>query len=118
MKQTNQNPKSHHKLRSFFSSIFGIMAVILILSSITVVWLNRTLIDTNTYVATVVPIVNKPSVQNFIANKVSTQLVKSVPISNLATALLPASDLNGSLSSNQQLTLVKAITQSDTISII
>jgi hypothetical protein len=65
----------HHKLRSFFSSIFGIIAVFLIMASISVVWLNRTLVSTSTYVGTVAPMVTKPAIQNMIADKVSTQLI-------------------------------------------
>ena len=119
MNETNQTiTKKHHKLRSFFSAIFGIIAVILILMSINVVWLNRTLINTTAYTDTVVPILSKPNVQNFIAQNVSKQLVNSGPINDIASALLPASDLNQNLSSDQLKALVKPIVQSDIVGII
>ena len=118
----NKNIKNtthkHKKLRSFFSSIFGIAAVFFLMMSITVVWLNRTLIDTGTYVSTVAPLVTKPDVQIFIANKVSSQLVKNAPIQQLASALLPASDLNQGFSSAQLSNLVQPIVQSDVVNIL
>ena len=120
-KQKNQESKlkpKHHKLRSFFSSIFGIAAVFFIISCITVVWLNRMLIDNHTYVSTVSPLVSKPAVQNLIADKLSNQLIYESPINNVAQALLPSSDLNGSNSPAQLKALVKPIIESDIIGIL
>jgi len=117
-KQKDKLKPKHHKLRSFFSSIFGIAAVFFIISSITVVWLNRTLIDNQTYVSTVSPLVSKPTVQNLIADKLSNQLIYESPINNVAQALLPASDLNGSNTPAQLKSLVKPIIETDIISIL
>jgi hypothetical protein len=117
--ESNTTPtRRHHRLKAFFSLVFGIVAVFLIMTSITVVWLNRTLIDNSTYVGTVTPMVTKPPIQNFIADKVSTQLISSAPIDGLAQAVLPASDLSKNLSSAQLKILVKPIIQSDIVGII
>ena len=120
-KQKDQNDKSktkHHKLRSFFSSIFGVAAVFFIVSSVTVVWLNRTLLDNKTYVTTVSPLVSKPAVQNLIANKLSNQLIHQSQINEVAQAVLPTSDLNGSNTPSQLKILVKPIIESDIVGII
>jgi len=108
----------HHKLRSFFSSIFGMIAVFFIISSITVVWLNRTLIDNNTYVSTISPLVSKTNVQNLIADKLSDQLLSNSPISNVAQALLPSSDLTVSNDQTQLKNLVKPIIKTDVVGIL
>jgi hypothetical protein len=39
------------------------------MSSILVVWANRTLTDTATYTQTVAPLVTQPEVQQFVADK-------------------------------------------------
>ncbi len=85
----------HHRVRTFFASIAGAIAVYLILASVTVVWLNRTLTDTNTFVATVGPLASKPAVQNFVAEKVADQIVQNAPTQDLANQLLPASQIKG-----------------------
>lgn len=117
-KQKDTLKPRHRKLRSCFSSIFGIATVFFIISSITVVWLNRTLINNNTYVSTVSPLVSKPAVQNLIADKLSNQLISNSPINNVAQALLPAGDITGSNDSNQLKTLVKPIIESDIVGIL
>jgi flagellar basal body-associated protein FliL len=113
-----QSSKKHHKVRSFFSSIFGIAAIWLLMMSIIVIWLNRTLISTPTYVSTVGPIVLKADVQNLIANKVTTQLLKSAPINDMASSLLPANDLNQDFSTNQLKALLQPMIENDIISIL
>jgi len=117
-KQKQKSTTKHQKLRSFFSSMFGIIAVFLIMASISVVWLNRTIVSTSTYVGTVAPMVSKPAIQNFIADKVTNQLINSSPINNIASGLLPATDLNKGLDSSQLKALVKPIIQADVISIV
>jgi hypothetical protein len=93
--QTPQTTQPHHRVRTFFASLFGILAISLVLSSLVIVWLNRTLTDTNTYVKTVAPLATKPAVQVFIAQKASDELVKNAPIDDLAKALLPAGQDSG-----------------------
>lgn len=97
--QTSPKPQTppvqvHHRARTFFASLFGIIAVWLILASVITVWLNRTLTDTNTYVAVVAPLATKPAVQDFVAQKVTEQLIKNAPTPDLASGLLPASQVN------------------------
>ncbi|HSW79442.1 MAG TPA: hypothetical protein VLG47_01570 [Candidatus Saccharimonadales bacterium] len=90
VKSSNKPSEPSHKARTFFSALLGTVAVYLILMSITVVWLNRTLTDTNTYVATVGPLVSKPEIQNYVADKVTDQILQNAPTVDLAKKLLPA----------------------------
>lgn len=80
-----------HHVRTFFAGLLGTIAVSLILLSITVVWLNRTLTDNATYVATVTPLATKPAIQNFIAEKLTEQILNSSQTQDLALTLLPPS---------------------------
>jgi len=93
MQNKNKTPPKAHHARTVFASLFGTLAVFLILSSVISVWLNRTLTDTKTYVAVVGPLATKPDIQNFIAKKASEALAKNVPPQDAAVALLPPSAL-------------------------
>jgi len=119
IRMVNQKQKvqhSHH-VRTFFASLFGTLAVVLILVSILVVWLNRTLTDTNTFSSTVAPLVTKPAIQNFVAQKVSDQLSQNVSPQNLVTTLLPSVQTAGK--TDQQLTaLVQPVIKSSVVSIV
>ncbi|CAN5195968.1 hypothetical protein BH11PAT4_BH11PAT4_8890 [soil metagenome] len=88
-------PTAPHHVRTFFAAIFGIVAFVLILASILVVWLNRTLLDTSTFVATVSPVTQERDVQNFIADKLTTQLLESAPTEDIAGMLLTEAERAG-----------------------
>ncbi len=85
----------HHPVRTLFAALFGTLAVLLILSSLVSVWLNRTLTNTNTFVSVVAPLASTPSIQNFAAQKVSEELLKNAPTQDLANALLPPTSVTG-----------------------
>lgn len=63
--------------------------MILVAASVLVVWANRTLTDTNTYVQTVGPVLEQPALQDAIANKLTEQIMGSVSLKDLAAGLLP-----------------------------
>ncbi|HEY5267810.1 MAG TPA: hypothetical protein VII94_01595, partial [Candidatus Saccharimonadales bacterium] len=107
-----------HKVRSFFSAISTIVGIYLILSSISVIWLNRTLTNTPTYVNTVAPLVTKPAIQKYIAQEVTTAILKNSPTQSLASALLPASEAASSLNVNQLNALMRPIIEADAIKIV
>ena len=105
--QTTTTTTNHNPARTFFASLFGFFAVLLILSSIVSIWMNRTLTNTDTFVAVVAPLASKPEVQAFVAQKASEQLVKNAPTQDLANLLLPA----GSEASTQTDAQLKALLQ-------
>lgn len=87
----------HHYIRTTFSSLFGFIALGLIIASILVVWIDRTLTNTDEYVRTVAPLVTKPDVQNFVVDKASDGLLKNkdAPVQDIATQLLGADQVAG-----------------------
>ncbi|MCA9325572.1 hypothetical protein KDA23_05950 [Candidatus Saccharibacteria bacterium] len=82
----------HHRLRTVAAAILGTLAISLILASLLVVWMNRTLTDTNTFVSSVGPIVSKPEVQQLIATEISDQVVKQIPVKDAARELLSSGE--------------------------
>src|SRR5229473_3289922 len=93
--KTPPAPLVHHYVRTMVSALFGAIAVILIAAGILVVWANRTLTDTNTYVQTVGPVIERPELQDFVATKVTNQLLESAPAPDMASTLLPADQAAG-----------------------
>jgi hypothetical protein len=106
-------PKSRHYVRMFFASVFGSLALSLIFASILVVWLNRTLTDTNTYVRTVAPLASSPDIQNFIALTASDAIVKNAPPLEAAAVLLPPAEITGKTPEQLQLAIKTVV--SDTV---
>jgi hypothetical protein len=107
-----------HKVRSFFAAVSAIIGIYLILSSISVIWLNRTLTNTDTYVSTVAPLVTKPAIQKYIAQEVTTAILKNSPTENLASALLPASEVTTNLNTEQLNNLIRPIIEADATKIV
>ncbi len=95
MNKSAGDVSKHHYVRTIVSSIFGVIALWLIILSILVVWLNRTITDTNTYVSTVTPLASQPAVKDFIRQKIDEQITKSVSDSDLAQQLLTSSQIQG-----------------------
>jgi hypothetical protein len=92
----DDRPVQHqsHRVRSFFSWVFGLLAIYFLTLSIVVFWLNRTVLDTNTYVSTVSPLVTKPDIQNYIATKVTTEILNNSPTNDLAVQLIGPASVN------------------------
>jgi len=84
----NQLTQSHG-VRTFFAGLAGTLAVYLLLTGITSVWLMRTLTDTPTFVQTVAPLATKPAIQKFVAKTVADAMLSGNPPEQVA-ALLPA----------------------------
>lgn len=107
-----------HHVRTFFASIAGTIAVYLIISSVSIIWLNQTISNTSVYVNTVAPLVQKPAIQNFIAQKVANEIVDNVPMQNLVEALLSYNQLNPNQSAIQVKNQLNSIIESDVLGIV
>jgi hypothetical protein len=92
----------HHYFRIIVAAMFGILALALVLASLLVVWANRTLTDTNTYVDAVAPLTSQPAIQEYVSTKVTEQLLQAAPVQVLAAGLIPSEPVAGK--TNQQLT--------------
>ncbi len=118
IKSQNKPAEPSHKVRTFFSALAGTFAVWLILSSLTVVWLNRTLTDTNTFVKTVGPLVEKPAIQHLVADKVTDNVVKNAPTKDLAKELLPNAVVVKSPDIEQLKTSLRPIIENNVLKIV
>lgn len=98
--------------------MFGAVASWLIITSVLVVWVDRTIISTPTYVSTVTPIILNSNVQNLIANKVANQLITNISINDSSSSLLHVSNLNIGTSATQLENLAQPLIQSDIIGIL
>lgn len=107
-----------HKVRSFFSAVLALLGIYLIISSIGFIWLDQTLTNTNTYVATVSPLITKPAVQTYISQEVTTAILKNSPTQDLASSLLPQTTDVTNLSTQQLQDLLRPVIESDITGII
>jgi hypothetical protein len=94
-KPKTPTPIVHHYVRTTIAALTGSLALLLISVSIFIVWANRTLTDTTTFTQAVGPVIEKPEVQEFVATKVSAQLLDSAPTPDLASQLLPPDQVTG-----------------------
>lgn len=112
-KTPTQPPKARkHVIRTLVASLFGTIALFLILMSILVVWLNQTLTNTSVYVNTVAPLATQPAIQNFVTQKVTSELLTAGSTQNLASGLLPASETAGQTLAQQSAEVQTVISQS------
>ncbi len=77
------------------AALCGFIASLLIAGSILVVWANRTLTDTSTYVATVGPVLSTPALDDFVATQVTSQVLRSAPPGQIASSLLTPAQIAG-----------------------
>lgn len=93
--QNNDQQKRHHYVRTLLASLLGSLAIWLIILSVMVVWLNRTLTDTNTFVGTVTPLASQPAVKDFISEQISSGVDNAGLQAEVATALLTPEEISG-----------------------
>jgi hypothetical protein len=106
-KQTT--PKVHHYVRTTVAAILGSLALLLVSASVLIVWANRTLTDTPTFVSTLGPVIERPELQDFVATKITTQLLDSAPTQDLASQLLTADQVAGKTPDQLKVALTPAI---------
>ncbi len=106
-KQTDQ----HYFIRTVFASIIGFLAVSLIILSILVSWLSRTLTDTDRYVGAVTKLVEEPGVQNFVVDRTTEALLNNseAPVRDIATQLLGAEAVAGKADVQLQAALMPVV---------
>ncbi len=88
LSQTKPAQQSH-RIRTTAAALCGVAGVLLALSSVLAVWLNQTITDAKTFSSTVEPLVTKPAIQNFVSQKITSQILDNVSTQELGAALLP-----------------------------
>lgn len=128
---------THHYFRTFFAAVFGFLSLNLIILSLLTMWLSRTLTNTDAYVATVAPLIENTSAQEFLAEKATDALfdeqekslernaqdgagldsIVSSDILQTAQSLLPGQDLTG-MTNRQVLEQLKPVAKDSFKSIL
>jgi hypothetical protein len=94
-KQQKIAPPNHHYVRTIVAAMLGSLAMLLVTASILVTWANHTLTDTNAYVQTVGTVLERPGIQDVIANKLTDQILASGSVEDLASKLLSPAEVTG-----------------------
>lgn len=77
--------------RSFVSALLGVVAIVLMPLSLLAYWASTTLTDTNAFVAEVAPVVEKPQVQQALADGIVSGVLDSIQLQPaIEKALEPA----------------------------
>ncbi|NTU71203.1 MAG: hypothetical protein HGB10_05230 [Coriobacteriia bacterium] len=69
-----------HMGRRIASVVFVLLGVLMFGMAVSAVWLNRTVMDEDRWVATVAPLAQDVSIQNYVAAKASETIISSVDI--------------------------------------
>jgi hypothetical protein len=95
-KQTqNVTPTKHHYVRTTFASLFGVLALVLLLLSTLAVGVQRAVTDTKAFTAAVGPAFKEPELQKFVADEIANTLLKDSEPEGIAAELLPESEVAG-----------------------
>jgi hypothetical protein len=79
----------HYRLRKWLALILVIVAVLAVIVSCVAIWAHRTVLDTDTYVATVAPLIKDPGVQHTLSTYVTDQVLTSTDLQNRIANVLP-----------------------------
>jgi len=84
--------QEHHHVRglSVVSGILVILACVLAPLSVTSVWANRVISDTDQYVKTVEPLVHDPAVQAILTDEVTTAVLDNIDVQGVTKEALTA----------------------------
>ncbi len=74
--------------RSFGAWVVVVVAALLLPIALTAFWAQRTLTDTERYIATVAPLANDPAIQQAVGDTVSAALIKQLDAQNRVSELL------------------------------
>ncbi|WP_406002503.1 hypothetical protein [Streptomyces sp. NBC_00829] len=113
-----ESKKPRHRVRSFFSAVLIVLAVILAPLCAVSVWTADIVGDTDRYVATVEPLASDPDVQAAVTNRITNAVMEHISVSDLIAEVAPEdrpkldaalSKLSGPLTSGLK-SLVQAVT--------
>jgi hypothetical protein len=87
--KTSKTSKKSGLARNLASALLVIMAAGLLVDSILFIWLQRTILDTDTWTQKTSQIIRTTSVQNDIADKVTNELFAQIDVSQYVEEALP-----------------------------
>ncbi|MHB9861015.1 hypothetical protein [Streptomyces sp. YIM S03343] len=77
----------HRRLRNVGASILLLLALLLAPVAVVAAWVEKTVTDTDRYVATVAPLASDPAVQNVIITRITNHVVAQVDVKSITDAL-------------------------------
>jgi hypothetical protein len=86
---TPTTTKSGGRGRGFAAWTILVVAALLLPIALTAFWAQRTLVDTERYIATVAPLAKDPTIQQAVGDKVSSVLIEQIDAGNRLQNVLP-----------------------------
>ena len=84
------SPKRQPRWRRFLVGFLVVLGCLLVPLSVLGVWVHATLLETDQYVDTVGPLVDKPAVQEAVANRLTNAITQNADIEQEVSDLLPS----------------------------
>lgn len=84
-----ERPKGRRRFRRVMTPILVVVTVLVFTITVPAAWGNRTILDTDRYVATVAPLAEDPAVQASIAEKVTDQVFSALDVQGKLSGVLP-----------------------------
>lgn len=86
---TPATTKTGGRGRGFAAWTILVVAALLLPIALTAFWAQRTLVDTERYIATVAPLAKDPTIQQAVGDKVSSVLIEQIDAGNRLQNVLP-----------------------------
>ena len=93
-------PKGHW-IRTFWSTVLIVVAVILAPLSVVSVWARGEVTDTQRYVATVAPLAENPAIQDAVAARITDEIFQYIDVSAIANEAVSTLTSNRDLNERQ-----------------
>ncbi|MFD7642378.1 hypothetical protein ACFV4P_17155 [Kitasatospora sp. NPDC059795] len=85
----SQEPRRHHRVRSFFAAVLIVLAAVLTPLAVVSSWSRAQVTDTGRFVSTMAPLASDPAVQGAVANRATDAIMQQLPISDLLNEVAP-----------------------------
>jgi hypothetical protein len=89
VEEAENRPEGRHRLRRGLTPVLVALTVVIFTITVPAAWGNRTILNTDRYVATVAPLAEDPAVQDSIATKVTDQVFTALDVQERLSGLLP-----------------------------
>lgn len=89
VEQLEDRPGKRQRLRRIATPILVVLTVLVFTVTVPAAWGNRTILNTDRYVATVAPLADDPAVQASIARKVTEQVFTALDVQGKLSGVLP-----------------------------
>jgi hypothetical protein len=108
---TRRRGRVWRRVRGILVWVLVVLTSVGVLATTTAFWAQRTVFDTDKYVALVTPVIDDPAVQNQVAARLTAQVVQALDLEGRVQAILPSElqALAGPLTSQVQSFLQKRI---------